>query len=433
MLDRAAVDVDQAGYADPDGAGQLLAGREPQRLDHAGGGRPRSRRRPARSARGPRRRIVPSASATSAEGLGGADVETDAQLAARHRSHPVPSSSSVTARPRGTRGAARADPWATGRRTGRASPTRPRPPRGRSSATVVEQRAGPRGGGARRAPGRRAAAPAGSAGERVAARARPRGRRGSPHGTSPTAMLARCRRDHHDGAAQVGQLALDRDRPARPGQRRLGHVERRGAGRPRSRLQPGDPVGGLDEPLLGQPPGRGRPPRRPPAPRARGPRPCRRRGRAGRRRRARDSTAASGMPRPPEAPAMSRASVTTTPSKPSCSRSSDSTCGLSVAGSSGSSARHDEVGGHHRRDAGVGPRPRTAPARGRPGSRGRVDDRQREVAVLVGVAVAREVLDAGGDAGLLEPDHPGRDVRGRPVPGPSRSCGCRSPGCRRCC
>ena len=51
-----------------------------------------------------------------------------------------------------------------------------------------------------------------------------------------------------------------------------------------------------------------------------------------------ESTAASGMPRVADAPAMSRASLTITPRKPSRSRSSPRIVALSVAGSSGSSA-----------------------------------------------------------------------------------------------
>ena len=107
---------------------------------------------------------------------------------------------------------------------------------------------------------------------------------------------------------------------------------------------------------------------------------------------------------------MSRASLTMTPAKPRRSRSTARMRGLKVAGELRVERGDEEVGRHHRGD------PRLD--RGREGyelALGQVvevdvERRQREVAVDGGVAVAREVLGAGGHPGLLQAQEPGRHV-----------------------
>ena len=97
---------------------------------------------------------------------------------------------------------------------------------------------------------------------------------------------------------------------------------------------------------------RGPRPRRRPGSRGPAPRPCRRRCRAGRRRRPATGPRPRGCPRPADAPAMSSASLTITPSNPSSSRSRPSTGALSVAGQRRVEAGYDDVRGHHRGDPG---------------------------------------------------------------------------------
>ena len=110
---------------------------------------------------------------------------------------------------------------------------------------------------------------------------------------------------------------------------------------------------------------------------------------------------------------ISMPSVTTTPSKPSSSRSSPVRMRrLSVAGRSRVERGHQQVAGHHRLHPGgdggaergqlAGVQP--VPVGGDPG--------QVVVGVDAGVAVPGEVLGAGGDAGGLEPADPGGGVPG---------------------
>ena len=182
MLDGAAVHVDQARYPDPDGAGQLLAGREPERLDHAGSGvhdsrgarmvgsRAWARIIPVGIGDRPRVLVAPMSRPTLS---GGVLIGSTPSLSAARSLPPAPDASRRACRS-----------WATGRRTGRASPTRPRPPRGRRP----RRRGAP---GHRRRWASRTWTTSGPVPEaRRRRRARPRGRARSPQGTSPTAMLA---------------------------------------------------------------------------------------------------------------------------------------------------------------------------------------------------------------------------------------------------
>ena len=250
----------------------------------------------------------PSASTGHPEGLGRADVEPDAR--ARSPVPPRRPQQSVTAAaaPAGTSRACRSA--AAGRRSGPGQPhsttTAVRP------GTPVEQ-GDRRAAGARRAPGRTSGRVAGSCGAPGATTRSA----GSPHGTSPTAMVAGVSTRDDAAPRRSGSSPSTLTARARPA-RRL---------RPR-RARRRTPSTGARQRR------RSAPPPRPAAPRAAGPtrtaaddrgldrahqrrRPCRRRCRAGRRRRRATSTAASGMPRPAEAPAMSSASLTMTPSKPS--------------------------------------------------------------------------------------------------------------------
>ena len=140
---------------------------------------------------------------------------------------------------------------------------------------------------------------------------------------------------------------------------------------------------------------------------------CPSRGRAGRHPAARARTAASGMPVSALAPAMSRASLTTTPSKPSSSRSTPITVRENVAGRSGSRAETmmcevitardpGRDGGPERRELALAQHlERHVDARAAPWCES-----------TDGVAVAGEVLGAGGDAGGLQALDPGGRVAG---------------------
>ena len=121
-------------------------------------------------------------------------------------------------------------------------------------------------------------------------------------------------------------------------------------------------------------------------------------------------TAASGMPVSALAPAMSRASLTTTPSKPSSSRSTPITVRENVAGRCGSRAETTMC------DVMTAATPASTAARKGASSRscstssGHVDAGQAVVRVDHGVAVAGEVLGAGRDAGGLQALDPGGGV-----------------------
>ena len=174
MLDRAALGVDQAGHADPDGAGQRLAGRRPQRLDDPGG-----RAHDAVGAGLGRLAHLGEDRAglvdDQSERLGRADVQADV-----HRGRPTPPSRSSSSRRRPPVGSSRAC---------RSSALAPSYGPGQPHSTTTggtRSTTRSRGAGARRAP-------AGSTGRSPAAPARPARRRGPgtrPHGTSPTAMFA---------------------------------------------------------------------------------------------------------------------------------------------------------------------------------------------------------------------------------------------------
>ena len=123
------------------------------------------------------------------------------------------------------------------------------------------------------------------------------------------------------------------------------------------------------------------------------------RGRARRRPAASARTAPSSTPTVSARPRISSASVTTSPSKPSSSRSRpvEHAARLSVAGSV-VERRHDDVRGHDRlTPASIAARNGT-----QRGLEIALGARQLEVRVLRGVAVAREVLRAGGDAAALQ-------------------------------
>ena len=131
--------------------------------------------------------------------------------------------------------------------------------------------------------------------------------------------------------------------------------------------------------------------------------PCR--CRAGRSPASSARTAAAGMPMAPLAPAMSSASLTMTPSKPSSSRSRsvEDARARTSPGPSASTCREQDVRRHDRARAGLD--------RGRGTARSsRVAQRRRASASTTGrprcesvarVAVPREVLGAHGDAGAL--------------------------------
>ena len=127
-------------------------------------------------------------------------------------------------------------------------------------------------------------------------------------------------------------------------------------------------------------------------------------------------TAASGMPSTPLAPAMSRASVTMTPSKPSSSRSRPLRIALRSRRASGSSC------GSRMCEVMIVCVPAAIAARNGTSSRSRscrrraVDHGQREVGVRGGVAVSGEVLGAGGDAGRTARRRSRRRRARRPVP-----------------
>ena len=183
----------------------------------------RRRRRRARWARGPRPRIVPSASATTPRVLV-APMSRPTLMVVGHRSHPVSISSSVTAA-----------------RAGRESP------RVQILGSAAGVRAGPAPLDHDRRPARSATSassapyvrvavrvahlddqrPAGGcAGERARSRARRRGRQAAPRAR----RRRRCwpavsTRDHHGAAPSRGSSPSTRDRRAGAGQLRLGHVE----------------------------------------------------------------------------------------------------------------------------------------------------------------------------------------------------------------
>ena len=199
--------------------------------------------------------------------------------------------------------------------------------------------------------------------------------------------------------------------------------------------------GRLGQPLRGQParpgpPRRWRPrwPRRSPPPRPRPAWRTRRRCRAGRCRRPGRGRRASGTPMAPLAPRISSPSETMVPPKPSSLRSRPtSASGLNVAGSSPVSAGTRMcavmIGPYAGGDRGLERRQLAPPEQ----FLGRVDQRQFEVRVELGRAVAREVLGAGGHAGLLQPGDRRHRVGRDPVRVGARSCGYRWPGCRRRC
>ena len=194
MLDRAALDVDEAGDADPDRcrrAGRRWRRAAPRRPGRRCG--PRRRRR-ARSARGPRRRIAPASSRTSPRVL-----VAPMSRPSVHRSHPASRSSSVTAAAAGARVAARADPSGSGPSYG------PGQPHSTTTAAPAVHDLGPAVRVAHlqddRTVGRRAVSPGATKRSGV-----------SPHGTSPTAMLAAVATLTISAPRQVGQLALDDQR-----------------------------------------------------------------------------------------------------------------------------------------------------------------------------------------------------------------------------
>ena len=360
--------------------------------------------------------------------LGAADVEADAPRPRPVRRSPRPPGLSQQLRHRGDarRGrAARADGREADVVRSTASPTRRRRPAGRPPRARAGRPA-PRAVGRRRAPARRGVR---RPGPRPAARppatpGRGGGPAGRPHATSPTAMLADGVDADDDGAGEVGQVAVD---PRRGGGRTglsgasgsSGWVAVAGTRIAATRR------GGLREPVVRS---GGR--RATAATIASRTSSTSAAGLSGPRHRrshpaARARTAASGMPSTADAPAMSSASLTITPSKPSTSRSMPSTSGLRVAGRSGSSA------GTTMCEVITAAVPAsTAASKGTSSRAARVSAstsmrRQVEVAVGGGVAVAGEVLGAGRDTGRLEAARPGRDVRGDLLGVRRRSCGCR--------
>ena len=144
-----------------------------------------------------------------------------------------------------------------------------------------------------------------------------------------------------------------------------------------------------------------------------------------------ESTAASGMPRAADAPAMSRASLTITPREAEPVAQQPEHRRAQRRRQRRVQRGHHDVRGHHRRRTGLdrGHERHQLPR----GQHRQVDiqHRQREVAVLGGVAVAREVLGAGGDPRRLQPEGPRGHVRRHLGRRWTRSSGCRSPGCRR--
>ena len=421
MLDRAALDVDQAGDADADGAVERARRsrrrsasntRAAVRDDAVGAGLGRL----ADLRRGSRRRRRRATPSVLVAPMSRPTLRPACGVTA---SHPASRSSSVTAAAPGREQPRRADPSA-----GRRTPARPAPLDHDRSRPAGERASDGRTSGCRCAS--RTWTTSGAVGERrLAPGATTRSAGQAPRHVADRDVGGGVDADHPraaPGRAARPSTVTDRAAPAASWRPRRGRTRSAGAGRehPVDRGRPPRPA------ALATAGRRGRRPRSRPGSRG----PARRRlsgaeaeqvGAGGEGQHGRLRDAAAG-----EAPAMSSASLTMTPSKPSRSRSRPRTGGLRVAGQRRGRARA-------RRCARSSPprcrprrRPRTAPARGRPGSPASTSThRQREVAVLGGVAVAREVLGAGGDAGRLQPVGPGGDVGGDQAPGRRRSCGCR--------
>ena len=385
MLDRAARGVHQPGTPTPTGPPAASPTSRAQRLDDLGRGgddasAPRTvgRRTDARHDAVGRRPRRP----------GSWSRRCRARSPARHRSHPAERSSSRTAATAG-----RDEPRVQIR--GDRAVVRP----GQPHSTTTTGR--PASSAASRAPtsGWRCASrtwttsgPSAAGDGASSRRDRRQPSAGRPHAASPTAMLARPATLTTSGAAQVGQHALHRDGP--PGAGQLVGRRRRRFRRARRRSA-SDPLGGLDEASLRQP---ARPDGRHDggldlAHQRR--RPCRRPGTAGRRRRP------GRAPRPPGCRVRRGAGHVEgvgDDGAVEAQRARAAAPGPAGSGSPGDRGRAPARGGgtsspRRRRPR---PRPRTAPARARPGRRRLASTRrQGEVAVLGGVAVAGEVLDAG--------------------------------------
>ena len=125
---------------------------------------------------------------------------------------------------------------------------------------------------------------------------------------------------------------------------------------------------------------------------------------------ARARTAASGMPVSALAPAMSSASLTTTPSKPRSSRSMPDHGARERGRAVRVEGGDDDVRGHDGGDAGRDGGPERGQLALVQHLDRHVDARQPVVRVDHGVTVAGEVLGAGGDPRRLEALHPGGGV-----------------------
>ena len=264
-----------------------------QRLDDPGGRAARRPRRPARSASRTSARIAPVVVDDQPERLGRADVEADAVAvigptpprAAARVTAAAPGAEQPRVQIRGRPAVVRA----------RASPTRPRRRAGRLRERGEQGPTSGRRWASRTwtttRPGRRQGV--------GARRARVDGHVGGepPRHVADRDVAGGVDADDH-GAAQVGQLALDRQRPR--GRRRAGRRASSGvtsAARPACG-SPVDPVGGVGQPLLGQPAADARRRRRPPGPRAPAPASLSAPRQSRSAPASSESTAASGMPRP---------------------------------------------------------------------------------------------------------------------------------------
>ena len=240
-----------------------------------------------------------------------------------------------------------------------------------------------------------------------------RGPGGSPHGTSPTAMLARGRDADELGAAQVGQLALDRSAARAPASWRVARRRRHAARAPRGSPRSGRPL-------------------RPAAPRRAGrrdrrddrrldlarpaPRPCPAPMQSRSAPAASDSTAASGMPRPARRAGHVEGVADDHPVEAEpAAQQPEHRRGSGCAGRSGSRARYHDVRGHHRRRSRPRPPPRTAPARGRAASSRSTSTvgSSRWLSCAVSPWPGKCLAQAATPASC-SPVDPGRDVRGDP-------------------
>ncbi len=428
MAQHPALHVDEAGDADADGAGRAVRRSRCRRASKTRSAVSTTPSAPGRVDLRTWARIVPSVVEHDAVRLGAADVETDRPRACHcgaHRVHPASRNTSTTAATPGP-DEPRVLILASPTSYAPASPTRRPPPGGRPPPASAGGRA-PRGAGGRRAPARRG-------GRRREVRSGRAARRASrPHATSPTAMLAAVSTLTTRAPARSGQVAVDeqrggrRARPAaarpaapapptwaaRPSRRTRAtasarrRVRRAGRRRPRRRSRRGS---------------------RRPARRA-----CRVRCRAGRSRRPAPARTPPGCRGSADAPAMSSASLTMTPSNSSTSRSMASTTGLSVAGRSGSRA------GTTMCEVITAAVPASTAA-----SNGTSSREARVVGVDVdprqGRGGCRWRCRRGRGSAWRTPRRPSTAGPGsrrprarRPARGRRRSCGCRSPGCRGRC